>query len=35
VANIIFSVFIAFFPVLVATIAGLQETPPTFDRLGQ
>jgi NitT/TauT family transport system permease protein len=34
-ANIVFSVFIAFFPVLVATIAGMQATPPTFDRLGQ
>jgi ABC-type nitrate/sulfonate/bicarbonate transport system permease component len=34
-ANVIFSVFIAFFPVLVATIAGLQATPPTFERLGQ
>jgi len=29
-ANIVFSVFIAFFPVLVATIAGLQATPPAF-----
>ncbi len=35
VANIVFSVFIAFFPVLVATIAGLQATPPTYERLGQ
>jgi NitT/TauT family transport system permease protein len=35
VANVIFSVFIAFFPVLVATIAGLQATPPTYERLGQ
>jgi len=34
-ANIIFSIFIAFFPVLVATIAGLQATPPTYERLGQ
>ncbi|MEI6201921.1 MAG: ABC transporter permease [Enhydrobacter sp.] len=34
-ANIVFSVFIAFFPVLVATIAGMQATPPTYDRLGQ
>lgn len=35
VANVIFSVFIAFFPVLVATIAGLQATPATYERLGQ
>ncbi len=35
VANVIFSVFIAFFPVLVATIAGMQATPPTYERLGQ
>jgi len=34
-ANIVFSVFIAFFPVLVATIAGMQATPQTYDRLGQ
>jgi NitT/TauT family transport system permease protein len=34
-ANVIFSIFIAFFPVLVATIAGLQATPPTYERLGQ
>ena len=34
-ANVVFSVFIAFFPVLVATIAGMQATPPTYDRLGQ
>ncbi|MBV8189745.1 MAG: ABC transporter permease [Alphaproteobacteria bacterium] len=32
-ANIVFSVFIAFFPVLVATITGLQATPPAFDGL--
>ncbi len=34
-ANVVFSVFIAFFPVLVATIAGMQATPPTYERLGQ
>ncbi|HTR84478.1 MAG TPA: ABC transporter permease [Reyranella sp.] len=34
-ANVIFSIFIAFFPVLVATIAGLQATPPTYERLGE
>jgi ABC-type nitrate/sulfonate/bicarbonate transport system permease component len=32
-ANIVFSVFIAFFPVLVATITGLQATPPAFEGL--
>jgi ABC-type nitrate/sulfonate/bicarbonate transport system permease component len=32
-ANIVFSIFIAFFPVLVATIAGLQATPTAFDSL--
>jgi ABC-type nitrate/sulfonate/bicarbonate transport system permease component len=32
-ANIVFSVFIAFFPVLVATITGLQATPPAFNGL--
>jgi NitT/TauT family transport system permease protein len=32
-ANVIFSVFIAFFPVLVATIAGLQAAPPGYERL--
>lgn len=32
-ANIVFSVFIAFFPVVVATIAGLQAAPPNYDRL--
>jgi len=32
-ANVVFSVFIAFFPVLVATIAGLQAAPPSYDRL--
>jgi ABC-type nitrate/sulfonate/bicarbonate transport system permease component len=35
VANVIFSIFIAFFPVLIATIVGLQATPPTYERLGQ
>jgi len=34
-ANVVFSVFIAFFPVLVATIAGLQATPPSYDQLCQ
>ena len=29
-ANVIFSVFIAFFPVLVATITGLQAAPPAM-----
>jgi len=33
VANVIFSVFIAFFPVMVATIAGLQAAPPAYERL--
>jgi NitT/TauT family transport system permease protein len=32
-ANIVFSVFIAFFPVVVATIAGLQAAPPNYERL--
>ena len=32
-ANVIFSVFIAFFPVVVATIAGLQAAPPSYERL--
>ena len=32
-ANVIFSVFIAFFPVVVATIAGLQAAPPNYERL--
>lgn len=32
-ANVIFSVFIAFFPVMVATIAGLQAAPPAYERL--
>lgn len=32
-ANVIFSVFIAFFPVVVATIAGLQAAPPGYERL--
>ncbi|WP_421998589.1 ABC transporter permease [Reyranella sp.] len=33
VANVTFSVFIAFFPVLVATITGLQAAPPSYERL--
>ena len=33
-ATILFSVFIAFFPVLVATIAGLNATNPTYERMG-
>jgi ABC-type nitrate/sulfonate/bicarbonate transport system permease component len=32
-ANILFSVFIAFFPVVVATITGLQAAPPSYERL--
>jgi NitT/TauT family transport system permease protein len=32
-ANIVFSVFIAFFPVLVATITGLQATPSNYEGL--
>lgn len=32
-ANVIFSLFIAFFPVLVATITGLQAAPPGYERL--
>ena len=32
-ANVIFSVFIAFFPVLVATITGLQAAPTGYERL--
>ena len=32
-ANVIFSVFIAFFPVVVATITGLQAAPPNYERL--
>jgi NitT/TauT family transport system permease protein len=32
-ANVVFSVFIAFFPVAVATIAGLQAAPANYDRL--
>jgi NitT/TauT family transport system permease protein len=32
-ANVIFSVFIAFFPVLVATITGLQAAPAGYERL--
>ena len=34
-ATILFSVFIAFFPVLVATIAGLNATNPTYERMGR
>lgn len=33
-STIIFSVFIAFFPVLVATISGLGSTDRTFERMG-
>ena len=32
-ATILFSVFIAFFPVLVATISGLQATAPMYERM--
>jgi NitT/TauT family transport system permease protein len=32
-ANVIFSVFIAFFPVAVATITGLQAASPNYERL--
>ena len=32
-ANVIFSVFIAFFPVVVATITGLQAAPHSYERL--
>jgi ABC-type nitrate/sulfonate/bicarbonate transport system permease component len=32
-ANVLFSVFIAFFPVLVATITGLQAAPESHERL--
>ena len=32
-ANVIFSVFIAFFPVVVATITGLQAAPPSYEGL--
>ena len=32
-ANVIFSVFIAFFLVVVATITGLQAAPPSYERL--
>jgi ABC-type nitrate/sulfonate/bicarbonate transport system permease component len=32
-ANVIFSIFIAFFPVVVATIAGLHAAPPGYERL--
>ncbi|MFI5000149.1 MAG: ABC transporter permease, partial [Reyranellales bacterium] len=31
-ANVIFSVFIAFFPVVVATITGLQAAPANYER---
>jgi ABC-type nitrate/sulfonate/bicarbonate transport system permease component len=34
-STILFSVFIAFFPVLVATISGLASTDPTFERMGR
>ena len=34
-ANVLFSVFIAFFPVVVATITGLQAAPPNYERLCQ
>jgi NitT/TauT family transport system permease protein len=34
-ANIVFSVFIAFFPVVVATITGLQAAPANYDRLSR
>jgi ABC-type nitrate/sulfonate/bicarbonate transport system permease component len=33
-ATILYSVFIAFFPVLVATISGLQATGKTYERMG-
>jgi NitT/TauT family transport system permease protein len=33
-ATILFSVFIAFFPVLVATISGLRATGKTYERMG-
>jgi ABC-type nitrate/sulfonate/bicarbonate transport system permease component len=32
-ANVLFSVFIAFFPVVVATIAGLNAAPESYERL--
>jgi ABC-type nitrate/sulfonate/bicarbonate transport system permease component len=32
-ANVIFSVFIAFFPVVVATIAGFRAMPPSYESL--
>ena len=32
-ANVIFSLFIAFFPVVVATISGLQAAPPGYEQL--
>ena len=34
-ANVIFSVFIAFFPVLVATIAGFRAMPSSYEGLGR
>lgn len=34
-AKVIFAVFIAFFPVLIGTIAGLQAAPPSYGRLCQ
>ncbi|MBN8993085.1 MAG: ABC transporter permease [Rhizobiales bacterium] len=34
-ARLIFAVFIAFFPVMISTAAGLTSTPPEFVRLGR
>ncbi len=34
-AKVVFAVFIAFFPVLIGTIAGLQAAPPSYERLCQ
>ena len=34
-ARLIFAVFIAFFPVMISTAAGLTNTPPEFVRLGR
>ncbi len=34
-AKVVFAVFIAFFPVLIGTIAGLQAAPPNYHRLCQ
>lgn len=34
-AKVVFAVFIAFFPVLIGTIAGLQAAPPSYGRLCQ